>query len=317
MKTKSGLALIVLISAALMITSASAQNSGNVTFSTGAVGATVGGAFVAGGPGMTTMTFVAGELSGNMVKGAPYSAQAETQTTQVLADGNRIVNTTTASVYRDASGRERREQAMPNLGSFGSQSISVQTVMISDPVAGVNYSLNPTDRVAMELPMPQGMAGTSGKPAMMQKFAISGSAPMPMVGPMMAPMIAPAQMVLSRTASRLVTDPPQVEQLGTQLIQGVQAQGTRTTIIIPAGQIGNDQPLQIVDETWRSPELQVIVQSTHSDPRMGTTAYTLKNISRNDPSPSLFQVPADYTIQDAPAMTLPKLMPSVSSPPAQ
>ena len=94
--------------------------------------------------------------------------------------------------------------------------------------------------------------------------------------------------------------PPTVEQLGTKVVEGVQAEGTRTTITIPAGQIGNDKPIQIVNEVWRSPELQVIVQSQHTDPRMGSTTYSLENISRSDPSPALFQVPADYTVKDSP-----------------
>ena len=94
--------------------------------------------------------------------------------------------------------------------------------------------------------------------------------------------------------------PPAVEQLGTKVLEGVQAEGTRTTITIPAGQIGNDKPIQIVDEVWRSPDLQVIVHSVHSDPRMGSTVYSLQNISRSDPSPTLFQVPPDYTVKDTP-----------------
>ena len=293
MKTKSGIFLMT-----LLMTGASAQTSGNIVFSTEATGATL-----MASPGMATMAFVAGELSGSTVKGAPYSAQPETQTTQVLADGNRIVNTTTASVYRDASGRERREQSMPSLGSARLQNASVQTVMISDPVAGVNYSLNSVDHVAMKMPMPSAMAGVTGKAIRVQKQAIAGSATtMAMPMPSM-PVIGSGPMVFSRaTSTNMAGDPPKVEQLGTRFIEGVQAQGTRTTFTIPAGQIGNDQPLQIVDESWRSQELQVIVQSMHSDPRMGTTTYALRNISRNDPSPSLFQVPADYTVQEAPAM---------------
>src|SRR5207253_7710787 len=91
---------------------------------------------------------------------------------------------------------------------------------------------------------------------------------------------------------------PNLEQLGWKLIEGVQAEGTRSTITIPAGQIGNDRPLDIVDEQWRSPDLQVIVSSKHSDPRFGETAYSLTNISRAEPPATLFQVPPDYTIHD-------------------
>ncbi len=79
----------------------------------------------AGMPGLAgpqTFAFVAGELvGGNPVKGAPYSGNAVTDTTQTLADGNRIVNHTTAAVYRDGEGRERREQSIPNIGPFAAQ----------------------------------------------------------------------------------------------------------------------------------------------------------------------------------------------------
>ncbi|MGA2713205.1 MAG: hypothetical protein ABSG41_08855 [Bryobacteraceae bacterium] len=285
-----------------------AQTSGNVTFSTSTGGAISGGAIaggfagVLGAPGPQTFAFVAGELSGNTVKGAPYSAQASTQTTQTLADGNQIVNTTTASIYRDADGRERREQSLPNIGPFAAQDAPVQTIFISDPVAGVNYSLNPSEHVAIKLPAPPSMGNASGKMITLQRMVTSATPGMPPGMPM--PNAAPTFIYRSTTSA--APNPPVVEQLGTQSIQGVQAEGTRTTFTIPAGQIGNSQPIQIVDEVWRSLDLQVIVQSTHSDPRMGTTSYALSNISRTDPSPALFQVPADYTIKDEPAMNIQK-----------
>ena len=84
-------------------------------------------------------------------------------------------------------------------------------------------------------------------------------------------------------------------------IEGVQAEGTRTTTTIPAGQIGNDQPIQIVSERWYSPELKVTVLTTNSDPRMGETTYALKNISRTEPAQSLFTVPPDYSVKDGPS----------------
>jgi len=98
---------------------------------------------------------------------------------------------------------------------------------------------------------------------------------------------------------------PNVEQLGWKLIEGVQAEGTRTTISIPAGQIGNDRAIEIVDEQWRSPDLQVIVFSKHSDPRFGETVYALTNISRADPPATLFQVPPDYTVRDKVSVDIP------------
>jgi hypothetical protein len=86
------------------------------------------------------------------------------------------------------------------------------------------------------------------------------------------------------------------ESLGRQLISGVPADGTRTTVTIPAGQIGNAQPIQIVTENWYSPDLQIRVLSKRSDPRSGESVFQLNNLSRAEPPSTLFVVPADFQI---------------------
>lgn len=256
---------------------------------------TVVGMGPAGGAG--NVTFIAGGMiSGSPVQGAPYSAHAVTEFTQVLADGNRIVNSSTATVYRDSYGRERREQTLPNMGALLVQGNPTKMILISDPVTGVNYSLDPSSKVAMKLPAMK----TSDLPplpangqVLFRSFdGLAGGGALP--GPVMY--VNPGTTGGSSAS-------PSVEQVGSQLINGVSTNGTRTTMTIPAGQIGNENPIGIVDEVWRSADLQVIVQSTHSDPRSGTTTYSLTNVSRSEPSASLFQVPADYTVQDAPAPT--------------
>jgi hypothetical protein len=78
----------------------------------------------------------------------------------------------------------------------------------------------------------------------------------------------------------------------------VAADGSRTTQTIPVGQIGNDRPIVITDEAWESPELRVTVYSKHHDPRTGDVEYRLRNISRNEPPATLFQVPAGYNVID-------------------
>jgi len=87
------------------------------------------------------------------------------------------------------------------------------------------------------------------------------------------------------------------EPLGKQSIEGIEADGTRKTVEIPAGEIGNERPIEIVFERWYSPELQVVVMTKHSDPRFGETTYRLTNINRSEPARELFEVPADYTVQ--------------------
>jgi hypothetical protein len=88
------------------------------------------------------------------------------------------------------------------------------------------------------------------------------------------------------------------ESLGRQTIEGVQAEGRRTTITIPAGQAGNELPIHIVNESWYSSDLQTTVLSKHSDPRSGETVTRLMNISRSEPSHLLFEAPADYKITE-------------------
>ena len=91
---------------------------------------------------------------------------------------------------------------------------------------------------------------------------------------------------------------PAVEQLGTTFMEGVAVEGTRSTTTIPAGEIGNEQPITITSEQWQSPELGVLVFTRHSDPRTGESIYRLQNIVRAEPDRSLFMVPPDYEIKE-------------------
>lgn len=88
-----------------------------------------------------------------------------------------------------------------------------------------------------------------------------------------------------------------VERLPEQKVNGALAKGTRTTETIPAGKIGNDRPISILNERWFSDDLQMLIKSTSSDPRFGDTTYQLTGIVQASPDPSLFQIPADYTIR--------------------
>jgi hypothetical protein len=101
------------------------------------------------------------------------------------------------------------------------------------------------------------------------------------------------------------------EQLGKQSFDGVEAEGTRTTITIPAGQIGNEREIQIVSERWYSAELQMVIMTRDSDPRNGETTYRLTNINRGDPDKTLFEVPAGFTIKEGlGGMAAPMTMPA-------
>jgi hypothetical protein len=75
------------------------------------------------------------------------------------------------------------------------------------------------------------------------------------------------------------------------------AQGTKTVTTIPAGQFGNAQPITITSIRWYSPDLQIVIQSSRTDPRSGAISYQLSSVSTAEPAESLFQLPAGLTLQ--------------------
>ena len=232
-----------------------------------------------GGPGPGGMMGM-GPGMGRTVTGAPYSGVEVTETTQTLPNGNVISQKNQTNVYRDGMGRMRTETTLPARRGPGQGQASGQVagqtprtiVNIHDPVAGVSRELDTQAKVSHETPLP-GMRG--------------GNNP--------APGNRPGR---GNAAGRTpVADPNVVtESLPMQTINGVQATGTRVTRTIPAGQIGNAQPIQIVRETWQSVDLKVAVMVKNIDPRYGTTTTQLTNITRSEPDPALFQAPSDYTV---------------------
>ena len=164
-------------------------------------------------------------------------------------------------MYRDSQGRVRTERS-------GGRAEASAVIAIFDPVAGFSYVLHPATLSAgkTSLRVPSSTE-SSGSPH--SKW---------------------------NQASDL-----QTEDLGTQVINGFAATGTRTTRTIPAGAIGNLQAMQIVREAWVSTDLKVPLLIKSSDPRFGSTVMQLTNIVRSEPDASLFQVPATYTVTAGPS----------------
>ena len=86
------------------------------------------------------------------------------------------------------------------------------------------------------------------------------------------------------------------ESLGTQVLEGVIAEGVRTTSTLEMGAIGNDRPINVVSERWMSGDLKTVVMTKHNDPRAGEEIFRLTNVNRNEPDPALFQLPSGYTL---------------------
>jgi hypothetical protein len=251
------------------------------------------------------------------VTGAPYSAEAITESVQTLADGNRIVRESKAQIARDGRGRTRREQGLAMFGPLvggvpgGNEPRHVQ---ISDPVSKTTIMLDAEHRMAHRIPAPHLKiaalkargARAEGKDVNLDHFEIALPAPPPGLDSTMSSRPGAETVFfysgrkVERSDSRVAgsTAEPVVENLGQQFMEGVTVEGTRTTMTIAPGLIGNELPIKIVSERWYSPELKVLVMSRQSDPRFGETTYRLTNITRGEPAPELFDVPADYQVVD-------------------
>jgi hypothetical protein len=279
----------------------------SLAFGQGAVGAgTRGGVIVpqvrtAAGHVTGTVSFPAQRFIPPAVAGAPYSGEQIQEHVQTLSDGTHITqNQMHTKVYRDSAGRTRSERPLM-MGPSAPDSPLV--VEITDPVAGVHYTLDTQNKIAHRVTVdPQRVAGGLGNTVAPNPRVIGAS------GPVLLPPPPPpsgslqqTQVVLSQSASGPNVRRPDVteEKLAPQMIEGVLAEVVRRTTTIPAGAQGNDRPFSITSEAWTSPDLKgLMVLSKNNDPRSGENTVKLTNISRNEPDPSLFQPPPDYQIVD-------------------
>ena len=312
--------------------------------------------------------------SAKLVKGAPYTAEMITETTQTLADGNTITRKKTGLVFRDGEGRTRQETSADGKAA---------SIFITDPVEGKHYVLTPGSKKAITIPriaafdtkekhkqvirvggtevrIEDGKVFIDGKETVpgnieltsksgkkvvvadgkvtidgkeMAHFAGPGNvtvkrfdgpdgshreevrvhvvrsgdeklAPLPPTPPLpppasgglapLPPMPPMPGIQTMRFESTAKLGKGVTTSLGTKDFDGVKAEGKSTVWTIPAGEIGNKNPINVVSESWYSPDLKVTVQSRYSDPRTGETVYRLANIRRTEPAADLFKVPEDY-----------------------
>jgi hypothetical protein len=233
--------------------------------------------------------------AGEVVTASPYTATATTESTQVLADGNKIVNKTSSFVARDSQGRTRRETDLHRIGNLPVD--AQKTVFINDPTTHTQYIFTPggeaTKVVRSEGNWKEGpqIIELGGQPERRSQKKV----------------IVNVQNVREgQQSSKESNEQVKHEDLGTQTIEGLSAQGKRETVTIPAGQIGNEKPIEIVTETWFSPELHTLVLRKHSDPRMGDSTYRLTDIKRNEPDAALFQPPPGTKVSVEPVLELHK-----------
>lgn len=244
---------------------------------------------------MHTAGVSAFNLSPHTVTGSPYSATVVNESVQTLADGNRIVQKSSGTTARDSSGRTRNDATLPLIGNMSAAG-APHLVFIVDPVAEKSYTLNLDEKTAHA--MGHKMPGVPPPPPPPGPGMEAGPMKMNFIGrtATIAPDMGPVTFSYSTQKMDMEKEQLQArtEDLGMQVIEGVNAQGTRTTRTIAAGEIGNEKAIDIVTEVWISPELKTIVMSKRSDPRTGEQTFRLTNITRAEPDAALFTVPADF-----------------------
>ena len=200
-----------------------------------------------------------------VVQGVPFSATAVKETTQILSDGRRLVRRSTARLYRDSEGRTRHE-LMPKADQ---PEVIASLSMIYDAVTGTTYMLNPRRRRALQL----SPLHTDAAPRRVR---------------IITPQTPPGNQLEVVGGA---------EALGRQIIEGVAAEGVRSTTTIPAGTVGNKEPITVVYERWYSPELRRNVLIKRADTDFAEAVYRLTDSSRSEPPKEMFAVQAGYTVE--------------------
>jgi len=202
-------------------------------------------------------------------RGAPYAAQIVSATDQTLTNGTHIHRETKTKLYRDSQGRTRREM----FSMQPEQPDVISSIDIRDPVACSAYTLFPLNQTARRIPSHVEQPLDPQTAAKIQHAAESAPRPPEYVRPQ---------------ETR--------ENLGTQMIDGISTQGMRITMTFPAGARGNDHPIITVTEIWHSNELGLALLTKRTDVQFGDTTTHVRILDRSEPDPSLFQLPAGYTL---------------------
>jgi hypothetical protein len=240
------------------------------------------------------------DMDADRAKGAPFCATVTTDHTQTFADGNRIHTSDNSTLCRDSDGRTRREAGLNLMGAAEAQPPLPKLITIVDPVAGFRYMLDSDNKIAHRMPIngpgamgfkiKGGAAGAAEKGEHAMFYQRVGTA---------GPNMVMSDNVMFKQAGQSSDGPaPATENLVDQVIDGIHATGTRVITTIPAGRMGNEQPILVTSERWYSPELKATIMTKHTDPWAGELKTQFTNVNTAEPDSSLFAVPSDYKIVD-------------------
>lgn len=217
-----------------------------------------------------------------VITGAPFSAIATQEQTRDFTDGNHTVRTVRVThLYRDSAGRTRVERELLRQTAGPKEELQSAAIQIYDPTLGERYILIPKTKTALVL-----------KVAAASKFAQPPFSPAPITARWGGLTIGPKEQGWS-----------QPESLGEQVMEGVRVIGTRQTFTLAAGAVGNEKPIGMTIEQWYSPDLGLIISKTNQGTAGGSATSRITELVQGEPDPSLFTVPADYTIRSQPRLS--------------
>lgn len=275
--------------------------------------------------------------SARLVRNAPYSAEMVSERIQTLGDGNQIVRKTSSMSYRDSAGRTRTEVrgengevrtvtihdpvegvryilrprdksaikvGAPNMTAIAAReharaaAAEARAAGAQARIAGDQARVR-IEELRREGKLPEGErvivkqversgGGGEHKDVQIRIAQVASETAAARVAPLLAGAIGDHKW--ARKAD--------TKDLGTREFNGVKATGVQRSYEIPAGEIGNRNPIVVSTETWTSPELQAVVYQKRSDPRTGDFVYRAESLKREEPAASLFTVPSDYTVKD-------------------
>jgi hypothetical protein len=198
---------------------------------------------------------------------APFVSTLQTEWVRTMADGGSITLVNERKIARDSRGRIYQERwwLVPKDGTMKSK---MEAKQISDPNAHTTY-----------------WCDTATKVCDLRRYWPTTETVFTFDGPSTGP-------IGNNTGYAIH------ENLGKQLVAGVETQGVRESVIYNPGVFGNNKKLTVEREFWYSPELGMNLISKRNDPRVGTQTFTIENLSLAEPDAQLFEVPQGYRVVD-------------------
>jgi len=201
---------------------------------------------------------------------APFSLLLQTEWVKTLSDGGTITMVNQRRIARDSKGRIYQERWFL-VPKNGKEESAMNVIQIADPNSHIRYN-------CFMLEQPHQCILKTYAPTLDSVFKFESS--------------SSSGTLPNEVGSRLHDD------LGKQLLEGVETVGTRDSVIYNPGVFGNDRKMTIEREFWYSPQLGINLLSKRSDPRFGTQTFTATNLILSDPDPHLFDTPAGFVVVD-------------------